>query len=97
MYQKSGFEAAKQAALHARLAYLLSLSKQRYVSPYEISALYARTGDKQQSLAWLQTAYKQRDVALPSLRQSQDDAFASVKNEPEFQQILSNIHYPAQH
>jgi len=96
VYQKSGFEAAKQAALHARLTYLLNLSKQRYVSPYEISVLYARTGDKQQSLAWLQTAYKQRDVALPCLRQSQDDAFASVKNEPEFRQILGSIHYPAQ-
>jgi TolB-like protein/DNA-binding winged helix-turn-helix (wHTH) protein/cytochrome c-type biogenesis protein CcmH/NrfG len=96
VYQKSGFEAAKQAALHARLTDLLNLSKQRYVSPYEISLLYARTGDKQQSLAWLQTAYKQRDVALRCLRQSQDDAFASLKNEPEFQQILSKIHYPAQ-
>ncbi len=94
VYQKSGFEAAKQSALHERLAYLLNLSKGRFVSPFEIAVIYARLGDKAQTLTWLETAYLERDVALPCLRQTQDSIFGSVKNEPEFRQIIASVHYP---
>jgi TolB-like protein/DNA-binding winged helix-turn-helix (wHTH) protein/Tfp pilus assembly protein PilF len=93
-YKKSGFAAAKQEALRDRLAFLQAQSKRRFVSPFEIAVLYAKLGDKQQSLQWLQTAYKQRDVALPGLRETQKNVFASVKNEPEFQQVLMALHYP---
>ena len=94
VYQKSGFEAAKQSALHERLTYLLNLSKGRFVSPFEIAVIYAQLGDKEQTLAWLETAYQQRDVSLPCLRQTQDSIFGSVKNEPQFRQILARVHYP---
>jgi len=93
-YEKSGFAAAKQAALRYRLDYLLEQGKQRFVSPYEIAILYAKLGEKQRSLAWLQTSYDQRDVALPCLRQLEKNVFASVKDEPEFQQVISHLHYP---
>jgi TolB-like protein/DNA-binding winged helix-turn-helix (wHTH) protein len=96
VYQKSGFEAANSAAARARLTYLLNESKERFVSPFQIAALYAKMGDRQQTLAWLESAYKQRDVHLPCLRQKQDNLFAAVKDDPQFQQILANIHYPTQ-
>jgi TolB-like protein/DNA-binding winged helix-turn-helix (wHTH) protein/cytochrome c-type biogenesis protein CcmH/NrfG len=94
VYERSGYPAAKTAALHARLDYLLEQGKQRFVSPFEIAAIYAKLGDNQQSLQWLETAYKQRDVALPCLRQSQKDLFAAVRNYPAFKQIIANLHYP---
>lgn len=94
VYQKSGYEAARQMALRERLAYLLNQREKRFVSAFEIAVQYARLGDKQQSLAWLQTAYQQRDVALLCLRQSQNDLFAFVKDAPEFQAILRDLHYP---
>jgi hypothetical protein len=93
-YQKAGYEAARQLALRERLSYLLNQREKRFVSAFEIAVQYARLGDKKQSLAWLQTAYEQRDVALPCLRQSQNKLFASVKDAPEFQAILRDLHYP---
>jgi TolB-like protein/Tfp pilus assembly protein PilF len=93
-YEKSGYQAARQMALRERLAYLLNQREKRFVSAFEIAVQYARLGDKQKSLAWLQTAYQQRDVALLCLRQSQNDLFAFVKDAPEFQAILRDLHYP---
>jgi TolB-like protein/DNA-binding winged helix-turn-helix (wHTH) protein/cytochrome c-type biogenesis protein CcmH/NrfG len=94
IYEQSGYEAAKQAALREHLAYMLAQRRERYVSPYSIAAIYASLGDKQQSLTWLETAYEQRDVQLPCLKQAQNEAFAAVRDEPRFQAILKNIHFP---
>jgi len=94
VYEQSGYEAAKQTAFREHLNYMLALRKERYVSPYEIAAIYAHLGEKQQSLAWLETAYEQRDVQLPFLKQSQHDVFAPLRGEPRFQAILGNIHFP---
>jgi tetratricopeptide (TPR) repeat protein len=94
VYEKSGYEAAKQAALREHLDYLLNLRKERYVSPYEIASIYAHLGEKTESLTWLQEAYDQRDVALPCLKQAQYEVFASLRNEPQFQTILKSVHFP---
>jgi len=94
VYEKSGYLSAKTTALHARLDYLLEQSKQRFVSPFEIAAIYAKLGDRQQSLQWLEAAYKARDVALPCLRESQKTVFVGLRNDPAFQQIVANLHYP---
>jgi Tfp pilus assembly protein PilF len=94
VYEKSGYEAARQMALRERLSYLLAQREKHFVSAFEIAALYARLGDKQQSLAWLRTAYQQRDVALLCVRDSQNRLFASVKDTPEFQALLQDLHYP---
>ena len=94
IYEKSGYDAARQMAVRERLSYLLAQREKHFVSAFEIAALYARLGDKQQSLAWLRTAYQQRDVALLCVRDSQNRLFASVKDMPEFQALLQDLHYP---
>jgi TolB-like protein len=93
-YEKSGYEAARQMALRERLNYLLKEREKHFVSAFDIAAQYAKLGEAQHSLAWLQTAYQQRDVALLRLRQSQNDLFVLEKNAPEFQAILRDLHYP---
>ncbi|HXH65722.1 MAG TPA: hypothetical protein VNI81_00880, partial [Candidatus Limnocylindrales bacterium] len=93
-FEKSGFEAAREMALREQLSFLLDQRAKRFVSAFDIAVLYARLGEKKQSLTWLQTAYQQRDVELLCLRQSQDKKFASVKDAPEFQEILRELHYP---
>jgi len=93
-YEKSGYETASQLAVRERLTYLLAQREKHFVSAFEIAALYARLGDKQQSLAWLRTAYQQRDVALLCVRESQNNLFASLKDMPEFQALLQDLHYP---
>jgi len=93
-YEKSGFDVASEMALREQLSFLLDQRAKRFVSAFDIAVLYARLGEKKQSLAWLQTAYKQRDVELLCLRQSQDKKFAAVKDAPEFHDILRELHYP---
>jgi TolB-like protein/DNA-binding winged helix-turn-helix (wHTH) protein/Tfp pilus assembly protein PilF len=93
-YEKSGYEAARQMALREQLNYLLNQREKHFVSAFDIAAQYAKLGDRQHSLAWLQTAYQQRDVALLCLRHSQNDLFAFEKDAPEFQAILRDLHYP---
>ena len=93
-YEKSGYETASQLAVRERLTYLLAQREKHFVSAFEIAGLYARLGDKQQSLAWLRTAYQQRDVALLCVRESQNNLFASLKDMPEFQALLQDLHYP---
>jgi TolB-like protein/DNA-binding winged helix-turn-helix (wHTH) protein/Flp pilus assembly protein TadD len=93
-YEQTGYDAARQMAVRERLSYLLAQREKHFVSAFEIAALYARLGDKQQSLAWLRTAYQQRDVALLCVRDSQNRLFASVKDMPEFQALLQDLHYP---
>jgi Tfp pilus assembly protein PilF len=94
VYQKSGYEAAKEMALREQLSFLLNQREKRFISAFDIAVVYSRLGEKKQSLAWLQTAYEQRDVGLLCLRESQNRKFAGVKNTPEFQGILRNLHYP---
>jgi TolB-like protein/DNA-binding winged helix-turn-helix (wHTH) protein/Tfp pilus assembly protein PilF len=94
IYQKSGYEAAKEMALREQLTFLLDQRNKRFVSAFDIAVLYSMLGEKKQSLAWLQTAYQQRDVALLCLKQTQNSKFASVKDAPEFKAILEELHYP---
>src|SRR5258708_3387601 len=77
-YEKSGYEAARQVALREQLNYLLNQREKHFVSAFDIAAQYVKLGDRQQSLAWLQTAYEQRDVGLLCLGHSQNDLFAFV-------------------
>ena len=93
-YEKSGHEVAKEMALREQLSFLLAQREKRFVSAFEIAVLYSMLGEKKQSLAWLQTAYQERDVALLCLKQSQNRKFASVKDTPEFQALLGELHYP---
>jgi Tfp pilus assembly protein PilF len=93
-YEKSGYEAAKELALREQLSFLLAQREKRFVSAFEIAVLYSMLGEKKQSLVWLQTAYQQRDVELLCLKQSQNKKFAAVKDAPEFQAILAELHYP---
>jgi TolB-like protein/DNA-binding winged helix-turn-helix (wHTH) protein len=94
IYQKSGYEAAKEMALREQLAFLLDQRNERFVSAFDIAVLYSLLGEKKQSLAWLEKAYEQRDVALLCLKQTQNSKFASVKDTAEFKAILEELHYP---
>jgi len=94
VYEQSGYQAARQMALRERVNYLLRQREKRFVSAFDIAVQYAKLGERQHSLAWLQTAYQERDVSLLCLRQSQNDLFVFEKDAPEFQAILRDLHYP---
>jgi TolB-like protein/DNA-binding winged helix-turn-helix (wHTH) protein/Tfp pilus assembly protein PilF len=95
VYERSGYKVASKTALQEHLAHLKKTSEKRYVSPYCVARIYAKLGDKEQTLTWLQEAYEQRDVYMPNLPLDQDLAFKLVKSEARFQDILKKVNHPA--
>jgi TolB-like protein/DNA-binding winged helix-turn-helix (wHTH) protein len=93
-YARSGYEAARRQALTLHLAYLSEMSKQRYISPYTFAVTNAKLGNKEQTLAWLEKAYEERDVCIFSIRWQKDCCFALVRNEPRYLAIVEKIHFP---
>jgi serine/threonine protein kinase/Tfp pilus assembly protein PilF len=84
-YRKSGYSGVLQFMLGG----LLEESKRGYVPPYNIAQIYARLGDKDQSVAWLERAYDERDSKLTYLKV--DPAFDEVNSDPRFQQLLQRL------
>ena len=93
-YAKSGYQAARKEALSEYLAYLTKMSKQRYVSPYALAKVNAELGSKEQTLAWLEKAYDERDVCLFGIRWERESCFSLVSSEPRFLAIVEKIHFP---
>ena len=50
------------------LAQLKEVSARRNVSPYHVAMIYAGLGDKEQTLAWLERAYQQRNHNMVFLK-----------------------------
>jgi TolB-like protein/DNA-binding winged helix-turn-helix (wHTH) protein/tetratricopeptide (TPR) repeat protein len=93
-YARSGYEAARRQALTLHLGYLNEMSKQRYISPYSFASVNAKLGNKEQTLAWLEKAYDERDVCIFGLRWQKDGSFAFVRNEPRYLAVVEKIHFP---
>jgi hypothetical protein len=76
------------------LVYLTRIREHRYVSPFSFAVLYARIGENDQAISWLQKAYQLRDVNLPCLANFEDSTFASIKNDPRVKAIVDKIRPP---
>jgi TolB-like protein/DNA-binding winged helix-turn-helix (wHTH) protein len=67
-------------------------SKSRYVRPYLFARLYARLGESNQTTAWLERAYQERDFYLTCLRH--DPAFDPLRSDPRFQDLMRRMNFP---
>jgi serine/threonine-protein kinase len=68
---------------------LTNQAKQKYVAPYQIAAIYAGLGDKDQAFAWLEKAYQERSdwmVSLPG-----DQRFDSLRTDPRYAGLLQRL------
>jgi serine/threonine-protein kinase len=79
----------QRAEAHKVLDELKRMSKQRYVPPYNIAAVYAGLGEKEQVLDWLEKAYEERDVRLVFLKI--DPKWDGLRTEPRFNDLLRRI------
>ena len=68
---------------------LLTLSKQRYVPPTSIAAVYVGLGDKGKALDYLERAYDVRDLRLAFMKV--DGRWGLLKEEPRFQALLKTM------
>jgi adenylate cyclase len=71
------------------IAELQELAKSKYVSSFQIAAIYAGLREKDQAFAWLEKAYEERSDGLVNLRA--DQRFDSLRNEPRFQALLKKV------
>lgn len=84
-YEASGAKGYWQAQLEEDLDRV----KRERVSPYIVASLYARLGERESALDWLQRAYTERDVNLLSLKI--DPAFDQLRSEPQVGEMLRRI------
>lgn len=60
-----------------------------YVSPYNYVLIYTGLGNKDEALAWLEKAYRERSVSMTYLRA--DPQFDPLRDDPRFQDLLRRV------
>lgn len=70
---------------------LLSLSKSRYILPFDIAYLYVFSGNKERALDCFEQAYEIYDPNMPYLTRP---TYINLHDEPRFQDLLRKINLP---
>ncbi len=86
-----GSEAAKAKSL---LDTLLSMSKQRFVSPHNLAIAYAGIGDKEQFYHWLERAIDEHSFIVNVSVLRVDPVFDFVRKEPRFAALFNKTGLP---
>jgi eukaryotic-like serine/threonine-protein kinase len=84
-FAKSGYKGVLQSSLDG----MTELSKHGYVSSYDIAQIYARMGEKDLTLTWLEKAYDEHDSGLVSL--GVDPLYSSVRSDARFRALLKRL------
>ena len=71
---------------------LNEFSKQQYVSPYEIAAIYVALGDNDRAFQLLEKAYTEHSFHFVNLNVSPH--FKSVRSDPRFQDLIRRVGLP---
>jgi tetratricopeptide (TPR) repeat protein len=87
-YAMSGQREKAQQVLDA----LNKLSKESYVSPFFIAAIYGGLGDKDQAFVWLQKAYHERSGLLVYLKVV--PMLDSLRSDPRFRNLAQRLGLP---
>ena len=83
-----GVAGKKEEALKI-LTDLQSLSKERYVAPYNFALIYIGLGDKEQAFTWLNKAYEERSDSLRFLKVN--PIYDSLRSDPRFADLLKRM------
>jgi hypothetical protein len=65
------------------------LSRKRYVSPYDVAAIYVGLGEKDQAFKWLERAYEERSEFLIWIKVN--PALDSIRADSRFQDLLKKM------
>jgi tetratricopeptide (TPR) repeat protein len=71
---------------------LLARAKTGYVSPYEITVIYAGLGERDRAFEWLEKAYAERSSFLVYFRM--DPRIWSLRSDPRFKDLLRRMNFP---
>lgn len=81
--------AGKRTEAQEILEELEQLSKQKYVSPFPIAAVYAAFGDRDEAFNQLEKAYAERSWAMGMLKVN--PVFDSLRSDPRFTELLRRM------
>jgi eukaryotic-like serine/threonine-protein kinase len=84
-FAKSGYK----GVLRGWLEGMTELSKHGYVSSYDIAQIYARMGEKDLTLTWLEKAYDEHDSGLVSV--GVDPLYSTVRSDARFRALLKRL------
>jgi serine/threonine protein kinase/tetratricopeptide (TPR) repeat protein len=87
-YSLSGYKGAMQAWLDD----LISQSTHRYVAPLDIATLYARLGEKEHALEWMEKGYQARDADMVDI--ATEPTFDSLRSDRRFTDLLRRVGLP---
>jgi Tfp pilus assembly protein PilF len=68
---------------------LLERSKQEYVSPHHVAAIYAGLGQKDLAFEWIEKAYQNREEMVVFLKV--DPQWDSLRSDPRFQDLMHRL------
>ena len=71
---------------------LLALSKERFVSSYDIAHIYVGLGDHDKAFFWLEKALNERDDLLVYLKA--DPRMDPLHSDPRFSKLVQKIGLP---
>jgi tetratricopeptide (TPR) repeat protein len=87
-FRSAGWKGALSKAIETRLVQ----RKTAYISAYDIGALYADLGDKDQAFRWLNTAYQEHSPEMVGLRT--DFLLDSLRSDPRFAELVQRVGLP---
>jgi serine/threonine protein kinase/Tfp pilus assembly protein PilF len=79
----------EEAEARKILAQLLTRSRETYVPPYFITAVYAALGDKERALRWLDKAYTEHDLYVTWIKV--DPAVDPLRSDARFRQLSKRM------
>jgi eukaryotic-like serine/threonine-protein kinase len=87
-FSVSGYKGAMKAWLDD----LISQSTHRYVAPLDIATLYARLGEKEHALEWLEKGYQARDANMVDI--ATEPAYDFLHSDRRFTDLLRRVGLP---
>jgi len=82
----------KRAEAQRVLDQLLAISKQRFVSSYDLATIYVGLGDREKALAWLDKAVEERSDLLVYVEV--DPRFDTLHSDARFRNIVQKVGLP---
>ncbi|HZE68764.1 MAG TPA: protein kinase [Pyrinomonadaceae bacterium] len=85
-------KSGKQAAARAELDEVLKLSARQYVSAYNVAVICNGLGDREQTLAWLERGYKERDPKMVIMKV--EPKWNNLRDDPRFISLMQRMNFP---
>lgn len=82
-------KSGKQAEARAMLAELLRLSTKRFVSPYNIALMYNALDERDETLAWLERGFEQKEPKTVFLKV--EPKWNNMRSEPRFIDLMKRL------